>query len=178
MAHLNPKQEAFFQQPIGKATFNPASPVWYTAGPIGKNVLAVLMKNIAKDAGAVGVYTNHCIRGTSATALFREGLNLQEVANVTGHTNLESLKCYLERPSKEDKVVASDALFRYAHNLKVETKQEVEPEESHKETHDVEVPNDAHPDIIYSRDYSARVVQSTVGPVVIPQRRNVGASRK
>ena len=68
------------------------------------------------------------------------------MVNVTGYTNLESLKCYLEWPSKEDKdkVVTSDAFFRYAHNVEVDKEKTDEPNEANKEM------NDEPDDVIYS----------------------------
>ena len=59
-------------------------------------------------------YMNNYIHGTSTMALFRESMNLQEVANMMGHSSLESLKCYLERLSHNNHANASDALFHYA----------------------------------------------------------------
>ena len=112
---LHPKSDALFQRPKGPKIFNPASPLWYDGSAKGKNTLSQMMKEMsAPDAADLSRrYTNHCIRGTTATALYREGLTLQEVANVTGHVNLESLRFYLEKPTVMDKAKAADALQAY-----------------------------------------------------------------
>ena len=87
--------------------------MWYTSMPVWKQCVGCFNEKKNDDAHLAGAYTNHCLWGTSMMTLFREGLNLQEVANITRHSNLESLKCYLERPSKEDKAIMS-FIFCYA----------------------------------------------------------------
>ena len=120
LTKLHPKNEALFQRPKGPKLFNPASPLWYDGSAKGKNTLSQMMKKMsAPDAANLSrLYTNHCIRGTSATALYREGMTLQEVANVTGHVNLESLRFYLEKPTLMDKAKAADALQAYRDRAK------------------------------------------------------------
>ena len=71
------------------------------------------MKEISKQAGLSFTYTNHCIRGTTASAMKRFGYALPDIAKVTGHQNLESLKYYLENPTLQDKQNYSNDLFKY-----------------------------------------------------------------
>ena len=47
------------------------------------------------------------------TALHREGMTLNEIANITEHHNLESLKSNLERPTTEDEAKPADTLQCY-----------------------------------------------------------------
>ena len=42
------------------------------------------------------------------------GYSLQEIASVSKHKNLESLKLYIQKPTLEDKQNFSDSLFEYA----------------------------------------------------------------
>ena len=60
------------------------------------------------------MYTNHCICGTTATAMYKSGYSLHDIAQVTKHKNLESLKFYLEQSTIEDMENYSDSLFKYA----------------------------------------------------------------
>ena len=72
------------------------------------------MKEISKNAGLSYIYTNHCIRGTTATAMHKSGYSLNEIAKVTRHKNIESLKYYLEEPTLDDMQNYSNSLFNYA----------------------------------------------------------------
>ena len=87
---------------------------WYKKTPVGENTIAQFMKEISKAAGLSTIYTNHCIRGTTATAMHRAGYSLHEIANVTKHKNIESLKYYLEKPTLEDMHKYSNSLFDYS----------------------------------------------------------------
>ena len=58
-------------------------------------------------------------------------MTLQEIANVTGHQNLETLKDYLELPTVSDKARASDALTNYRKNVTTSKHAEPNVEEIH-----------------------------------------------
>ncbi len=62
------------------------------------------------------VYTNHCIRATTATAMARQGHSLNEIASVTGHRSLDSVKLYIGRPDVEAKSTFNASLSDYANN--------------------------------------------------------------
>ena len=74
------------------------------------------MKDISVAASLSCIYTNHCVRGTTASDMKRSGYTLQDMAFVTKHKNLESLKFYLEQPTLEDKENVSKDLFKYTSN--------------------------------------------------------------
>ena len=104
---LNDQEKAFFQYPNKKLDgFNNA--------PIGKNSIGNLMKDISTDANLSRIYTNHCIRKTTATALKRKGFDLNEISHVTKHKNLDSLKHYIGGPTYNDKRKYNDAMSSYA----------------------------------------------------------------
>ena len=106
VSRLNPKQIAFFQKPSQNKKF-------YTAQCVGKNPLGAMMTEISKNAKLSRIYTKHQIRKTTATALHRSGFSLQEIANVTKHKNLDSLKHYVAGPSHSDKENYNEALHSY-----------------------------------------------------------------
>ena len=87
---LHPDVEAFFQYPNDSKT-------GFTAKVVGKNTLGTMMSDISTKADLSKNYTNHGIRKTTVTAMKRSGFSLQEIANVTKHKNLESLKHYISR---------------------------------------------------------------------------------
>ena len=109
LENLNDKCEAFFQHPD---KYNKI----YENRPIGKNTLGEMMKTISKNAKLSKIYTNHCIRKTTATGMHRQGFSLKEISNVTKHKNLQSLEHYISGPNHNDKKEYADALFSYSKN--------------------------------------------------------------
>ena len=107
--NLNDKCDAFFQYPDKNKT-------GFDNKPIGKNALGALMKEISKEAKLSKIYTNHCIRKTTATGMHRQGYTLKEIANVTKHKNLQSLEHYIGGPNHTDKECYSASLFEYSKN--------------------------------------------------------------
>ena len=114
---LNPESDVFFQY----ASKDKKS---YDKKPIGKNTLATMMKEISTDAKLSKIYTNHCIHKTTATAMKRQGFDLNEIQNVTKHKNLDSLKHYISGPTYKEKQSYDEALLNYVEN---ETEDEETP---------------------------------------------------
>ena len=108
-ANLNHDNSAFFQYPNKEKT-------GYTRAPLGKNALGDMMKEISKKAKLSQVYTNHQIRKTTATALYKSGFGLKDISHVTKHKNLDSLKYYIGGPTYKDKENYNAALLSYAQN--------------------------------------------------------------
>ena len=71
------------------------------------------MKIISAEAGLSRMYTKHQIRKTTSTGLLKQGHSLQEIAHVTRHKNIESLKHYISQPSYEDKARYAKSLYQY-----------------------------------------------------------------
>ena len=86
---------------------------WYKATAVSENTIGKFLKNICKNSGLTTVYTNHCLRGTTATAMHKNGYSLHDIAQVTCHKNLESLKNYLATPTIDDMQNYSNSLFGY-----------------------------------------------------------------
>ena len=104
---------------------------------IGKNTLGEMMADISKDAKLSQKYTNHQIRKTTATAMHRQGFNLQEISHVTKHKNLDSLKHYVSGPTHKDKERYNKGLFTYVQN---ENK-----ENTNKREHEIQPKQDKRP---------------------------------
>ena len=77
----------FFQLPAEQSI-----PPKYTKEPSGINTLSKLMKNISTSLNLPRVYTNHCVRATTATTLAHAGIQNQEIMKVTGCKNTLSPK--------------------------------------------------------------------------------------
>ena len=103
----------FYQMP------NPyfkATGQWYKATPVGENSIGKFLKKICKNSGLNTTYTNHYLRGTAATAMHKSWYSLHEIAQVTRHKNLESLKHYLAKPTIDDMENYSNSFFQYTSN--------------------------------------------------------------
>ena len=109
VAKLNPGCDAFFQRP--KTTAN--SDIWYVNCPIGKNKLSTMMKEISGKAQLSRVYTNHCLRVTSATVLSRNDFNLNDIRSVTGHRSVDGVLPYVEGTSDAQRYKMSKSLHRH-----------------------------------------------------------------
>ena len=106
---LNPEITAFFQYPTKNRK-------GFTKEVIGKNPLGTMMNEISEHANLSRIYTNHQIRKTMATGMHRSGFSQEEIANVTKHKNLDSLKSYVSAPSFSEKQRYNEGLFSYGNS--------------------------------------------------------------
>ncbi len=111
LSKLNPANDKFFQRPRAKVSEN--DDCWYTKQVVGRNSIGEFMKVISKEAGLSKIYTNHCIRKTTITALVRTGQNHMMIPAVSGHKNIESLRKYVDTPTVEERAKFGDALRSY-----------------------------------------------------------------
>ena len=65
----------------------------YTAVPIGKNTLCGMVKNMCIKAD-LETRTNHSLRATAATALFKANVPGKVIQERTGHRSLDTLRKY------------------------------------------------------------------------------------
>ena len=103
---LNAETTAFLQYPNKRKT-------GYTKEVVGKNPLGTMMKEISEKARLSRVYTNHQIRKTTATGMKESGFSLQQIANVTKHKNLDSLRHYVSEPTLKEKESYNEGLYSY-----------------------------------------------------------------
>ena len=92
-------EDIFYLRPLEKFSEEGNKP-WYTCVPLGKNTLQAMVKNMCTEAGIQGNKTNHSLRATGATELFKRGVPEKIVQERTGHRSLEALRTY-ERSSIE-----------------------------------------------------------------------------
>ena len=108
LTKLNPDCDALFQYP--KRNWRPWDAVWYENRPVGKNKLAMFMKEISKDASLSRMYTNHSVRATAITLWANSGLTDREIMAISGHRSEASLRSYHNQPSVEQLRKCSDVL--------------------------------------------------------------------
>ena len=96
---------AFYQQPQKK--FMPNS--WYQNRPTGQNKLRDCIKDMCSKAGFSGFFTNHSLRSTSATKMYRSDIDEQLIMEITGHRSL-AVRSY-KRTSDIQRKKASNCLF-------------------------------------------------------------------
>ncbi|XP_046544689.1 uncharacterized protein LOC124254898 [Haliotis rubra] len=90
IVHLYPKYlglrpadapTALYLRPLSK----PRPDRWYSVSPVGEHTLSKTVSRLCAAAGFSGFYTNHSLRATCATRLFRSGVDEQLIAKTTGH---------------------------------------------------------------------------------------------
>lgn len=82
--------------------------MWFTSNPVGHNTLGDTVKNLCRDAGIEGYYTNHSLRATTATRGLEKGIAEKFIMERTGHRDVRSLQRY-QRPTVQKKVEISRA---------------------------------------------------------------------
>ena len=110
MAKLNPGCDVFLQRPSrnyhGRDT-------WFDCVPLGIHTINNIMKKISKQSGSSKIYTNHCVKASTATILKRAGVPMQDIMHVTGHKNAASISSYAAGPTDDDRANMSNILARY-----------------------------------------------------------------
>lgn len=112
LSKLNPKCPWFFQTP-NPYMANPNVDLWYKNCPVGEGTIGLFMKQISISTNLPKLYTNHKIRGTTAS-IVQDKFGLHGAAHVTHHRSYESLRTYLAKPTLQDKANYSNALFEHA----------------------------------------------------------------
>ena len=82
---------------------------WYMNSPVGVNKLQGVVKQVCKDAGLDGYYTNHSLRSTAATRMYQSDTPEQVIQEITGHRSL-AVRSY-KRTSNYQHKVASNSIF-------------------------------------------------------------------
>jgi len=96
-------KDILYVRPLQKKPSDPSKP-WYTSIPIGKHTLHT--KSMCAQAGICGHKTNHSLRATGATELYKRGAPEKLIQERTGHRSLEGLRTY-ERSDDDQHKAAS-----------------------------------------------------------------------
>lgn len=95
----------FYLQPLPFAPTG--SRPWFWDTSLGKNKLQQMVKQMFRDAGIEGNFTNHSLRATCATQLFSAGVPEALVQKQTGHKSVESLRVYERVTESQIKTVSN-----------------------------------------------------------------------
>ena len=75
------KRNNFYLQSLQR----PTPKTWYSNQVVGQNSISKVVKQMMKDANIEGFFTNHSLRRTGGTRLFRGGIDRKLVKETTGH---------------------------------------------------------------------------------------------
>ena len=101
----NRPESSFYLKPLVK----PKGDIWYAAVPVGHNTLDKTVARLCSAAGIIGFKTNHSLRVTLATWLFKEGVDEQLIMAKTGHRSTDGVRSY-KRVSKEQMELISNVV--------------------------------------------------------------------
>ena len=95
----------FYLQPLQK----PKPNCWFSIKPLGYHTLDNMVRDMCRQAGIPGYKTNHSLRVTAATRLYRHGVDEQLIMERTGHRSLDGVRSY-KRTSADQQEALSDIL--------------------------------------------------------------------
>ena len=94
----NAPKDVFYLKPL----VSPQEHCWYSARPVGHNLLSDTVKRLCNQVGVSGHFTNHSLRRTCATRLFQSGIDEQQIMSVTGHRSIDAVRVYKEMPHDQE----------------------------------------------------------------------------
>ena len=100
------QKDLFYVRPLEKKPLELSKP-WYSSVPLGKHTLQQKVKKICAEAGVVGCKTNHSLRATSVTDMYKAGAPEKLIQERTGHRSIEALRTYERSSEEQHKTVSS-----------------------------------------------------------------------
>ena len=88
---------------------NYSNNVWLKDKLVGVNKLRDTVKDVCKKANLPGFYTNHSLRSTSATKMYRSNIDEQLIQEITGHRSL-AVRSYKRMCDNQHKI-ATNSIF-------------------------------------------------------------------
>ena len=92
---------------------------WYSAQPRGKHFLNNMVKSMFQEANIPGNFTNHSLRASGATELFRHEVPEKIIQEHTGHRSVGSLRQY-EKVGLEQKQATCNILIGSGNDFNTE----------------------------------------------------------
>ena len=96
--------DILYLRPKATAPSDPEAP-WYDEAPVGKNTLATTVKEMCTEAGFDNK-TNHSLRATGTSAMFRANVPEKIIQNTTGHRSIEALQFYVRISEEQHRAVS------------------------------------------------------------------------
>ena len=92
---LPPDAEYVYMRPMDKIPLaNSPTNSWYTKQRVGYNTLKGFISKLFAASGLEGLYTNHSLRATSITRMFKTDVPEKIIAEKSGHKSLKALRMY------------------------------------------------------------------------------------
>ena len=110
VSKLHPECSALFQKPKYKKWGMSEDSVWFDNVPLGVNKINVIMKTISESAHLSKTYTNHSVRATAITVMYRGGVDTKQICKISKHKAEETLKHYIDDQSSAQKRFCSEVL--------------------------------------------------------------------
>ena len=92
LERLPPEAEYVYMRPLDKIS-NLKQP-WYTKQRVGYNTLKGFIPKLFATSGLKGFYTNHSLRATSITRMFKADVPEKIIAEKSGYKSLKVLRMY------------------------------------------------------------------------------------
>ena len=80
---------------------------WFAKVPVGRNMLASMLKKMCHRGGIQGNKTNHSLRATGATQLFQAEVPEKIIQQRTGHRSLSAMRTYEWITNEQHEAVSS-----------------------------------------------------------------------
>ena len=75
---------------------------WYTKQRVGYNTLKGFIPKLFATSGLEGIHTNHSLRATSITRMFKADISEKIIAEKSGHKSLKALQMYEHISSRQE----------------------------------------------------------------------------
>lgn len=98
---LPPDAQYLYMRPLDKIPDSPTKP-WYTKQRVGYNTLKGIIPKLFASSGLEGLYTNHSLRATSITRMFKADVPEKIIAEKSGHKSLKALRMYEHTSSQQE----------------------------------------------------------------------------
>ena len=103
------EHDLFYLRPLQVVPADPMAP-WYAAVPVGRDTLQKRFHLMCKQAGIKGNKTNHNLRATGTTELYKSEVPEKLIQERTGHRSLEALRVYEQTSIQQHKAVSYSIL--------------------------------------------------------------------
>lgn len=98
------EKDVFYLRPLEAVPDEEGKP-WFQNVPVGRNVLSKMVEQMCKGAG-IEKRSNHSLRATAATELFRANVPEKLIQERTGHRSLTALRIYEHTTETEHQAVS------------------------------------------------------------------------
>ena len=90
-----------YMRPLDKIQTSPTKP-WYTKQRVGYNTIKGFILKLFATSGLEGLHTNHSLRATSITRMFKADVPEKIIAEKSGHKSLKALRMYERTSSMQE----------------------------------------------------------------------------